>query len=251
MPKTVMYPYCEIAYKTEESIGWKLAMVNGDKRTVTKEIKKYNWFDYIVFGCGEGVSPIRNNFNYYPRPDDVNYRTYWIYWNDLNRWFVKEDEIIPYPQKKCEVTDKIQFSYIFETNDNWNDPDDFDNEDEIYVSAEVSFKTKKQKTRGIIEISALYDDFEKFINNLKTKNFGVCHIEEFTQYKLLAWKKDNKVRFLVQDYNGTSDKEYIPIVFDILTDENRFFKHFEAFYNSLKKDSQNLMREITEAVKQR
>lgn len=33
----IMYPYCEIAYKTKDSIGWKLAIMDGDKEYVNEK----------------------------------------------------------------------------------------------------------------------------------------------------------------------------------------------------------------------
>ena len=244
----IMYPYCEIAYKTEDSVGWKLAIMDGDKEYVEEKCKEYNWFDYIVFKAGKSVYHTKDNLDYTPSPDRVHLLSHWIYWQDLDRWFVKEDEIIPYPLKNCEITDKIQFSYDFETDDCWNDFNDFDGKEPVYITVEVGFKTNTQKTNATVEISALYSEFEKFLVNLKTNHFGVCHIDEFTEYKLLAWEKDNKVRFMIQDYYESSDSEYAPIVFDVLVNKDIFYKYFEEFYNSLKLESQRMLQETIETV---
>lgn len=245
--KTVEYPYCKVAYKENDSLGWKLAIMDGDKETVNKKCKQFNWFDYIVFEAGSNVKPIKDNFNYYPRADLVHLLSHWIYSKDLDRWFVNEDEIIPYPKKNCEETDKIQFSYYFDYDD--VDASDFDCNEPIYVSAEVEFETKTQKAEATIEITILYDNFENFITNLKTKKFGACHIEEFTNYKLLAWEKEDKVRFMIQNYNGYNENnEYIPIDFDVLVNKDIFYKYFEEFYNSLKIESKKLLQEMTEEV---
>lgn len=244
--KTVEYPYCKVAYKENDSLGWKLAIMDGDKETVNEKCKQFNWFDYIVFIAGSHYDKqIKDNFNYYPDPDDVHLLSHWIYWQDIDRWFVKEDEVIPYPLKNCEETDKIQFSYYFDYDD--VDASDFDCNEPIYVSAEVEFETKTQKAEATIEITILYDNFENFITNLKTKKFGACHIEEFTNYKLLAWEKEDKVRFMIQNYNGYNENnEYIPIDFDVLVNKDIFYKYFEEFYNSLKIESKKLLQEMTE-----
>lgn len=244
----IMYPYCEIAYKTEDSVGWKLAIMYGDKEYVEEKCKEYNWFDYIVFKAGKSVYHTKDNLDYTPSPDRVHLLSHWIYWQDLDRWFVKEDEIIPYPLKNCEITDKIQFSYDFETDDCWNDFNDFDGKEPVYIAVEVGFKTNTQKTNATVEISALYSEFEKFLVNLKTNHFGVCHIDEFTEYKLLAWETDNQVRFMIQDYYESSDNEYVPIVFDVLVNKDIFYKYFEEFYNSLKFESQRMLQETIETV---
>ena len=244
----IMYPYCEIAYKTKHSIGWKLAIMDGDKEYVNEKCIEYNWFDYIVFSAGKCAYHIKDNLEYFPRPYMVHLLSHWIYWQDLDRWFVKEDEIIPYPLKDCEITDKIQFSYDFETDNCWNDIEDFDDKEPVFISVEVGFETNTQKTETIVEISALYSEFEKFLANLKTKHFGVCHIEEFTDYKLLAWEKDNQMRFMIQDYHESSDSEYAPIVFDVLVNKDIFYKYFEEFYNSLKFESQKMLQETIETV---
>ncbi|MCD7780550.1 MAG: hypothetical protein LUH05_07765 [Candidatus Gastranaerophilales bacterium] len=241
----IMYPYCEIAYKTEDSIGWKLAILDGDKEYVKEKIKEYKWFDYIVFNAGQCVYKVKDNLDYFPRPDMVHLLSHWIYWQDLNRWFVKENEIIPYPLKDCEITDKIQFSYDFE---GWNDVENFDDRESVHISVDVGFETNIQKTYAVVEISALYSEFEKFLVNLKTNHFGVCHIEEFTNYKLLAWEKDNKVRFMIQNYCDNSENEYVPIDFDVLVNKDIFYKYFEEFYNSLKFESQKMLQETIETV---
>ncbi len=246
--QTIMYPYCKVAYKTEDSIGWKLAIMDGDKELVNEKCKGYKWFDYIVFNGGACPYPINDNSNHYPRPDLVHLLSYWIYWQDLDRWFVQEDEIIPYPLKDCEVTDKIQFSYDFETDDCLNDIQSFGDNEPISVTVEVDFTTNTQRANALIEISALYSEFEKFLTDLKTKHFGVCHIEEFTNYKLLAWEKDNKVRFMIQNYFGRSDKEYVPIDFDVLVNKDIFYKYFEEFYNSLKFESEQMLQEMTDTL---
>ena len=244
----IMYPYCEIAYKTKDSIGWKLAIMDGDKEYVNEKCIEYNWFDYIVFSAGKCAYHIKDNLEYFPRPYMVHLLSHWIYWQDLDRWFVKEDEIIPYPLKDCEITDKIQFSYDFETDNCWNDIEDFDDKEPVFISVEVGFETNTQKTEAVLEISALYSEFEKFLTNLKTNHFGVCHIDEFTEYKLLAWEKDNQVRFMIQNYHESSDNEYAPIVFDVLVNKDIFYKYFEEFYNSLKFESQKMLQEITDTV---
>lgn len=224
----IMYPYCEIAYKTEDSIGWKLAIMDGDKESVNEKCKEYNWFDYIVFEAGKSVCHVKDNLDYTPRSYMVHLLSHWLYWQDLDRWFVKEDEIIPYPLKDCEITDKIQFSYDFEE-DSWNDIDDLDAKEPVFIAVEVGFETNTQKADATVEISALYSEFEKFLINLKTNHFGVCHIEEFTEYKLLAWEKDNKVRFMIQNYHESSDSEYAPIVFDVLADKIFFINILKNF----------------------
>ena len=31
MNNITMYPYCKVAYKEDDSLGWKLAVINGEK----------------------------------------------------------------------------------------------------------------------------------------------------------------------------------------------------------------------------
>lgn len=248
--ENTFYPYCEVAYKTDDSIGWNLAIFDGDEKFVTEKCKKSNWYDFVVLSVCTSRFKIKDNLNYYPEADNVHLFTNWIYWNDLDKWFIKQDEIIPYPLKICEVTNKIQFSYDFEECD--NDADSFIKGEDLYVTAEVSFETKTQKVDALVQISKLYEEFENFIDNLKNKKFAVCHIWEFSNFKLLAWEKDEKIRFVIQDYNPKDEQskpEYIPIAFAVLVDKNIFFEYFIPFYNSLKAKSEELLQEMNKERK--
>lgn len=248
MSSSKMYPYCNVFYKTDDSIGWNFAIMNGDKNTVNNKCLQYNWFKFEIYdGCND-VFQIKDNLKYYESPKYVHLLSHWMYWQELDKWFIHEDEVIPYPTKKCEVTNEIDFTYLLnDPEEDLNNPDDFDKEEEIYVIAELFFKTNNQKAKTIAEITLLYDDFEKFITNLKNKKFAVLHIEEFSADKYIAWEKDNKVRFMVHDYSGIS-KEYVPIELDALVDKDIFYSKFEHFYANLKADSEKLKQELIETV---
>ena len=155
----IFYPYCKVAYKFTDSPGWKLAIFDGDKEYVTEKCKKYNWYKYVVFNAGAYKYHIKDCLEYYPYPDDVHLLTNWIYWSDLKRWFINEDEIIPYPLKTCENTNKIQFSYDFEGDFCNNNLGDFDDTEDIYVTAELTFETKTQKVESLVQVNLLYEEF--------------------------------------------------------------------------------------------
>ena len=92
----------------------------------------------------------------------------------------------------------------------------------------------------------MYEDLEKFFSNLKNNNFAVLHIDEYGFHKFLAWNKENKIRFLIQQYDWNEDdnklykNEYIPVVFDTLVDRDTFLTNFERFYKELSKTSKEL-----------
>lgn len=249
--KSEMYPYCEIAYKLDNSLGWNLAIMNGDKNEVNKKCQSQNWFKYEIFDGGKCTWQIADKLKYYMRPSDVHLLSDWVYWQELDKWFIYEDEIIPYPQKTGEETNDISFVYSLNDPDNyWNNPDDFDNVEEVYVHAEVNIKTSTQNANSVIEFPLVCDEFEKFINNLKNNKFAVLHIIELSSDKYMAWEKDNKIRFMVHDYSD-NEKEYIPIIMDVLVDKDIFYNKFEDFYSKLKCDSNNLMQKVVEIVKNR
>ena len=247
--ETIMYPYCYVFYKTEDSIGWNMAIMDGDEDEVHKKCSVNNWYNFEIFGGSKCAWHVEDKIKYYMRPSDVHLISHWIYWQELDRWFINEDEIIPYPQKPCEETKEIIFTYsLSETDDNWNDPDDFDKEEEVYVSAEVDIKTDIQCVKTIVKITALYDQLEKFINNLKVSKFAVLHLFEFNDDKYIAWEKDNNIRFIVQDYSD-DENEYIPIKLDVLVNKDIFYDNFENFYSGLKTDSENLKQEMINFVR--
>ena len=243
-----MYPYCNIFYKTDDSIGWNMAIMDGDKNEVDQKCQSQNWVKYEIFNGGKCVWQIKDKLEYYERPDCVHLLSDWIYWQELDKWFIYEDEIIPYPHKSCEETNNISFEYSFDDTDlNDIDPDDYDNEEEVYVSAEVCIKTNTQETRSLIEFPLVYNEFEKFINNLKSNKFAVLHVIEFSNHKYMAWEKDNRIRFMIHDYSD-DENEYIPIIMDVLVDKDIFYSKFEDFYSHLKNESENLKQEIIKKI---
>ncbi len=243
----ILYPYCIVAYKLTDLPGWNLAIFDGDKEYVTEKCKKYNWYEYVVFNSGNNIYPIKDSLEYYPPPDEVHLLTDWIYWYDIDGWFIKEDEIIPYPFDDCEITDKIQFSYDFYGEFCDNTVDVYNNVEDIYVTAEIAFETKTQKVESLVQVDLLCKEFERFIDDLKTKKFAVCQILEFSNHKLFAWEKDEKIRFMIQDYNPKDieeEVEYVPTVFDVLVNKDIFLKYFTQFYSSLKENSEKLLEEM-------
>lgn len=251
MQKT--YSYRNVFYKTDESDGWHSAILSGNDDEVKKKCLSHkDWIDYDIRCGGVSSTKIKDSLRYYPCPDTVHQLTYWVYAQELDKWFIKEDEVIPYPEKECEQSDDIDFAYSFDESEcNLNDIEDFDNEDEVYISADINITTPTQKTKCVAEITALYDSFEKFIKNLKKNKFAVLHIEEFSYDKFIAWEKDDYIRFTVHDYSSGSEKEYIQISLDVLVDKYIFYDKFEKFYHNMKKESKNLKNKIIEIVKQR
>ena len=247
------YSYRNVFYKSDDSEGWHLAILTGNDDEVKKKCLSHkDWIDYDIRCGGVSSTKIKESLKYYPRPDLVHQLTYWVYAQGLDKWFIKENEIIPYPKKRCEKSENIDFSYSFENTEyNSNNVEDFDASDEVFVSAEIDMSADEQKSKCIAEISALYDNFEKFISNLKANKFAVLHIEEFSNIKYLAWEKGDNVRFTVHDYSGESDKKYIPVVFDVLVDKDVFYDKFETFYKNLKNDSKKLKRNMIKTINNR
>lgn len=250
-----MYPYCEVLYKTEDSIGWDLAIFNGDKEIVKEKCQSHNWFEYRIFDGSSYYREIKDKLKYCPDPYVVHTHSYWVYSHELDKWLIDDEEISPYPQKKCRKINDIEFKYTFdETDENWNDPEDFEDEeeDEIYISADVRIKANKKEIVEIVEVNNFYiDDIEKFINKLRNNKFAIFHINEFTSDKYIAWEKDGKIRFMVCDYSTSSDREYIPIILDVLIDKEIFFNKFENFYFNIKKESSKFKEEFIEAVRKK
>lgn len=246
-----MYFYRNVFYKTNDREGWNLALITGNDDEVRKKCQAHkDWIDYDIRCGGKTAAKLEDRMNYYPRPDIVHQLTDWVYSKELDKWFIKSKEGLPYPSIKCEKSNNIDFTYSLD-NDDENNADNFDEKEEVYISAIINISTDTQNTHDIVEISALYKSFEKFINELKEKKFAVLHIEEFSCTKYLAWEKDGKIRFTVQDYSGKSKEEYVPVTLDVLVDKNLFYDRFENFYYNLKKDSLNLKQELISIINNR
>lgn len=66
--------------------------------------------------------------------------------------------------------------------------------------------------------------------------------------KYIAWERGDKVRFTVHDYSLNENKDYIPIILDVLVDKNIFYNNIENFYSNLKNDCENLKKKIIEII---
>ena len=249
MPMPTLYPYCRVLYKLDNSQGWKLAVMDGNEDLVKEKCETKGWYDYKISKAGDYIYHIEDNLNYEPLPDDIHRLTYLVYWQELNKWF-DNGEIIPYPNKDPEITDDVEFKSSFDdTEYNFNDPEDFDKLEDIYISAQIDIKTKNQKTYSVVEISAMYGMFEDFIKKLHQNKFAVLYIDEFSYEKYLAWEVNDKVRFMIQDYCDNDERiEYVPIKFDVLMNKDIFYEKFERFYSQMKNQSEKLNQEFIDYV---
>ncbi len=260
---SLQYPYCYVFYKVDDTVGWHLALLGGSEEETEAKCLQYNWLKYEIFGGNTYYKPLEDRLHHYPSPYNVALTSDWIFWKDTNKWFIKEDEVIPYPKDSCELSNTIQFSYSYRDDEedeeyamDLNNPEDFGENEEVFATAFVSVKSQSQTEKCIIEMKPyMYEYLEKFFNNLQSNNFAVLHIDEWGFHKFLAWVKEDKIRFMIQLYEWKEDddklykNEYIPVVFDTLVDKDTFLTNFEQFYKALIKTSKELKDNMELAVK--
>lgn len=229
------YPVCVILYKTDNTSGWYMAEKSGSKKECTKIcnefIKQKKWTD---FKCWED--------SFYTEPIDVplracrigaydlHLRTNLIF-NTFDEKFYYPDEIIPYKQKRnlrtCNSFNLV--AKVEPTKDKDGYLDDILSEREEFqdVCARLYINNKF----GIVVIAQyVMDDIPLFLKKLEQNEYSNLIIEEYWYTKFLAWKIDNKVRFVIQNCGGDEEE----IVFDMLIDVDLFFNEFNKLHNQLK-----------------
>lgn len=107
---SLQYPYCYVFYKVDDTEGWNLALLGGSKEEAEAKCLQHNWLKYEIFGGNTYYQPIEDRLHHYPSPYNVALTSDWIFWKDINKWFIKEDEVIPYPKSSCELSNTIQFN---------------------------------------------------------------------------------------------------------------------------------------------
>ncbi len=211
-----MFSYCHCYYKENNSQGWLHSYMDGNKEICEnrlERLKKNNIiYDYKIYGGNHAVWQYQKELSpTLPSAETIHMCSNWIIMPDENKMYL-EDEIVKEPANKVKETKNLTLSF---RQTSWIsfDPSDFEKENDISSDASFSIKTDYQKIGQYNVITDnLIKDIQKFIKNLDKNNFAALHNEEYTYFKLLAWKHDDKIRFIMQDYNDYNVKTQIDTI---------------------------------------
>ena len=224
-----LYPLCEILYKKDNSEGWYFGCMGGEEEECKKkceELKKqYGWYDYKRFVNSWWVVKPDTEFKIYnPRADSMHETSSFIYSTQEQKYYYPE-EIIPYPKKETEIDDNFKITIKGEDDNVW-EPED---EEDFNEKTEVLILFGSTEYENFVLADYMIEDIKPFIDRLKEENYSNLSVLEYTNTKLLAWKKDNTVRLIIQNYNDDD----IIIEYDKLIPENIFYREFNKLYEKL------------------
>ena len=243
-----MYPFSKVLYKDDNTPGWRIALIEGNKKYVEKICREL-WKTYKIFSGNRFIFPLGLKYPVNPDPEEIHMVSDWVYSSELNKWFLPE-ETIPTPAKKCthsnifkldaELDDLNDISWL---KDIYLENIELFNRDAVKVTFQVTVKAEKQQTAIHLQYSQYeYDLFKKFIEKVKANKFSYARIEEYSYIKILSWPVGNDCRVIFQDY---SYHDYVREPISTVIDKNLFVKVFEKFLNQI--DSQ--YRELDKAVR--
>ena len=224
-----LYPLCEILYKKYNSEGWYFGCMGREEEECKKkceELKKeYGWYDYKCFVKSWWVVKPATKFQIYtPRANSMHETSNFIYSTQEQKYYYPE-EIIPYPQKEIEIDDNFKITIKGE-DDNVCEPE---YEEDFNEKTEVLILFGSTEYENFVLADYMVEDIKTFIDRLKKENYSNLSVLEYTNTKLLAWKKDNTVRLIIQNYNDDD----IIIEYDKLIPENIFYREFDKLYEKL------------------
>lgn len=231
-----LFSYCNCFYKENDSSGWLHSFMDGSKKICEnrlEELKKDNKiYDYKIYGGNSALWRFQKELSpSLPSAEVIHQCSNWIIMPNENKMYL-EGEIVKEPLNKSKETKNIKMT-IRQTAWSSFDPSDFENENDVISDAYFSIKTDYQKIgRYYIIADDIISGLTKFIKNLDKNNFAILHNEEYKYFKILAWKhKDEKIRFIMQDYNDDNVKTQI----DTIVEKKIFIGSFKKLEKSFKR----------------
>lgn len=211
-----MYPRSRILYKTDNTSGWRMATMGVEKDMAEKYCEEQKnkgvWTDYKCYPAGWSIFKAPAEFAncsaaayIIPLTTELIYNSYEV------KWYYPS-EIMPLPKTNAKLCRDFHLDIIP------GDLDGFplwDKEDFETVTAIVRFRPSKGK------YSILVEDLNvpHFLRRLKKYGYAELIVEEYTFCKLLAWKTNGNILFIVQDYGGDDVEEAL----NILVPEHEFY----------------------------
>lgn len=231
-----MYSYAEVFYKTDDTPGWKVAILSGDEECVKQKASKL-WKNYKIFSGNTCAYEVYDVYPAMPEPEMVHMTSNWIYSRELDKWFFPEEDI-PLPVSKCNTSKTLNINYDFTEGE--NKIDDLinlyleisaDGRDEVWVTLDFIVETDNKSFDMCLQYSDKVEaDIQKFLSTIKTKKYAYLIFEEYDFIKILAWNNDGKSRIKVQSYNSHDE---VKELLDFECTTNCFISAFEDFLKSI------------------
>lgn len=238
----VKYSYCSVFYKTKNEPGWLHSYFDGSKEFVFSKLKelksKNNIFDFKICDEFESSCKFEDLKSLESDAQKTHLLSNWIYWKELEKWFILDDEEIPYPKSQCEISNFFSIHSYFPKD--MNEWEDFHDEPEIFSTVNIFIKSKNQKMSSCVRLLKISQDVENFLQNIKEGKFAKLILEEYSFHKFLAWNHEDKIRLLVQDY----DSKEVKIIFDVLINKEKFIYTLEKAINHIKKQDEKIVERI-------
>lgn len=211
-----MYPRSRILYKTDNASGWRMATMGVEENVAKKYCEEQKakgiWTDYKCYLSGRYIFESSSGFaNCGTSAYDIHLLTNLIYNSYEDKWYYP-GEIMPIPNTNAKLCRDFHLDIIPDDLDGWPlwDKEDFET-----VEASVRFHPCKDKYNILVEDL----NIPRFLRRLKKYGYAELIVEEYTFCKLLAWKTNGNILFILQDYGGDDVEEAL----NILVPEHEFY----------------------------
>ena len=249
MSKQRTYQYCEVFYKTDDTPGWKIARMAGDKQLVEEKCKKL-WSFYKIRNEWDTSEKKQDCYPFILDAHYTHMMDYLIYSSESDKWFFP-DENIPNPISKCPIYNKFDIDY--DLYDEYCTIDElkstlferFNGREAVEITADVTFKAGSMHyiTRFLYAhyyFSAIVD----FLDSIENNPFSYFEIEEYWYTKILVWTFDDKCRVKIQNYQ----KETVTEPVDFITSKDVCIQIFTNFFDKLNNDYTKLEKKTLDSL---
>ena len=240
-----MYPYSKVFYKTDDTPGWNVAVLYGDKELARQKASNL-WETFKIFSGSQYAWKQDDVYPAFLDPETTHMTSQWIYSNELQKYFFPDEEI-PMPKSDCMTAKILKISVDMTEHDD-NEVSDltefyletlrYDRRDEVQIATDIIFETDTEYFKWCLRYSdAVYSQFKQFLSDIASKNFTHIIFEEYEYIKLLAWNTGSKIRIKIQDYDF-HDEVKEPLEFEIEKDSlilaiEKFLAEINSFYEPL------------------
>lgn len=234
---SIEYPYSRILYKIDDTPGWHKGRIGGTEdecEEICKKLKEEGKIlQYKRWGGGTCLLDIPHHLQKY---DEEAYKLHMVtdlIYNTGDKKYYFPDEKMPYPDK-CSPRSTSKFHIDAKVSPEKDDDsfimDDFEDEFDFKdnTTAMLYFEPK---VKICIETEPVLADIPQFLKQLKKEGYANLIISEYWYSKFLAWKKGNKIRFIIQSYGH----DVVEVILNKFVREEVFFSEFKKLTSILKK----------------
>lgn len=158
---------------------------------------------------------------------DKNLKGYQDY--ALKKYGKLSNDSIPYPETEPLNLGQIEIKTEPKSNEESDLEDLYKTKDDLWTSV-YTYWSLGDKTEEVVLIAEDFADrFPLFLQELNNIENAVYDDGKYTETKLHAWIKGDKVRLFYQDYSDEKQE----VIFDVLVDKNWFFNTAEKLVKQM------------------